>query len=233
MINVKTYNDGLPISVIVPTTNDKKRSDFFDNVVFPLIEANNPNEIIVNDNPGSAPKKRNDGFDKSTQPFIFFCDNDIALPKNHLLKLLDALKNNPAKAYAYSGYYGIVLEKANHPLKSNFIIPTIPFDGERLKKANYISSMSLIRRNKFPRFDESLIRMQDYDLWLTLLRNGSEGIAVFENEFFAYYLDSGITSNKNSETEALKIIRQKHGINNIKEKTWLLNLKRKIINQRS
>lgn len=212
MIDVITYDDGLPISVIIPTTRDKTRKDFFENYVFPLIEANEPIEIIINDNPGGAPKKRNDGFDKSTQPFVFFCDNDIVLPKNHLQKLLDALEKNPDKAYAYSGYYGIVVEKSNHPLKNNYMIPTLSFDAERLKQGNYISTMSLIRREKFPRFDESLKRLQDYDLWLTMLKNGEEGVAVFDNEFFAYYLDSGITSNDNNEFDAINKIRQKHGI---------------------
>lgn len=233
MINVLTYKNGLPISVIVPTTSDKIRTGFFDNFVFPLIEANHPMEIIVNDDPGVAPKKRNDAFDKSTQPYVFFCDNDILLPKNYLKKLLNPLKEDPAKAYAYSGYYGIVLENKNHPLKRNYLSPTIPFDGKRLKQRNYISTMSLIRRDRFPRFDESLKRMQDYDLWLTMLRNGDEGIAVFDNEFFAYYLDAGITSTRNSESEAMNKIRQKHGITNIKEKTWLVNLKRMMLNLRS
>lgn len=212
MIDIITYEDGLPISVIVPTTRDKTRKDFFENFVFPMIEANEPIEIIVNDNPGGAPKKRNDGFDKSTQPFVFFCDNDILLPKNHLQKLLDALEKNPDKAYAYSGYYGIVVEKSNHPLKNNYTIPTLPFNAERLKQGNYISTMTLIRRDKFPRFDETLKRLQDYDLWLTMLKNGEEGVAVFDNEFFAYYLDSGITSNDNNEFDAINKIRQKHGI---------------------
>lgn len=233
MINVLKYENGLPISVIVPSTKDEKRTSFFSNFVLPLLEANRPSEIIIIDDPGSAPKKRNDGFDKSTQSYVFFCDNDILLPKNHLEKLWKALTDNPDKAYAYSGYYGIVLDKSNHPLRNNFITPTVPFDRERLIQSNYISTMSLIRRDKFPRFDEKLKRMQDYDLWLTMLGNGEEGIAVFENEFFAYYLDSGISSSKNSESDALKEIRNKHGITNIKEKTWLVNLKRKISNLRS
>lgn len=210
MIDVINYDDGLPISVIIPTTNDKIRKNFFENYVFPLIEANEPIEIIVNNNFGNAPKKRNDGFDKSTQPYVFFCDNDILLPKNHLKKLFQALNDNPNAAYAYSGYIGIVVDNKTHPLKQNFTIPTIPFNGERLKQGNYISTMSLMRRELFPRFDEKLKRLQDYDLWLTLLSQGHKGVAVQNNEFYAYYLDKGITSNQNSERDAINALRRKH-----------------------
>ena len=211
MIDVVEYDDGLPISVIVPTSNDFLRKNFFENFVFPLIEANEPIEIIINDDLGSAPKKRNDGFRKSKQPFVFFCDNDILLPKNHLKNLLNVLIKNPDVAYTYSGYFGIVMDANNHPIKQNYLIQTMPFNAERLKKGNYISTMSLIRREAFPMFDENLKRYQDWDMYLTMLESKSKGMAVYNNEFYAYYLDSGITSNMNDEIDALNAIRLKHG----------------------
>lgn len=210
MIDITTYDDGLPVSVIVPHGRTKIRDDFFSNFVYPMIEANEPLEIIVNDNVGSAPKKRNEGFKKSTQPYVFFCDNDILLPKNYLKSLLEILEKNPDKGYAYTGYYGIVKDATNHPLMGNFKIPTLPFDGNRLKSGNYISTMSLMRREIFPFFDETLKRLQDWDIYLTLLEKGIEGISVDNLEFFAYYLDEGITSNSNNEQEGLMKIIQKH-----------------------
>lgn len=209
MIDIHNYDDGLPISVIVPHGKSKTRDGFFDNMVYPMIEANEAIEIIINDNIGSAPKKRNDGFDKSTQPYVFFCDNDIILPKNYLHNLYDALIKNPDKGYAYSGYYGIVMT-SSHPVGKNYKIDTIPFNGENLKRGNYISTMSLFRREIFPKFDESLKRFQDWSVFLTLLEKNIEGIAVQNNEFYAYYLDEGITSNSNSEREAYMKILEKH-----------------------
>lgn len=207
--------DVLPISVIVPLA--KKRREFFDNFVLPLIEANNPAEIIVNDNDGSAPKKRNDGYDKATQPYLFFCDDDILLPANHLEKLYRALKNAEIRSdaiygYAYSGYKGIVLHPETHPMRGNFDIPTTIFNGNRLKSGNYISTMALIKYEFFPRFDEKLKRFQDWDIWLTLLKEGICGVTVENNEFFAYYLDKGITSNTNNENEAMRKIIDKHNL---------------------
>lgn len=204
-------DDCLPVSFIVPLS--PKRRDFFESYVRPLLEANRPSEIIVNDNAGGAPKKRNDGFDKSTQPYVFFCDDDILLRKDTLEKMLNLLKNNPTKAYAYTGYRGIVLHPQTHPMRGNFEIPSVKFDGEKLKLGNYISTMALIRRDAFPRFDENIKRLQDWDLWLTMLKNGDEGILLpgNENMYFAYYLDEGITSTNNHERDADMIVRRKHG----------------------
>ena len=212
-ISVDTVDDGLPISVIVPLT--KSRTDFLNNMVLPMLEANNPNEIIVNDNEGGAPKKRNDGFDKSTQPYVFFCDDDIILPANYLQSLLDTLKQNELRSdaiigYSYTGYYGVVLHPESHPFRGNFRTPSTPFNPTALKANNYISTMSLMHKEVFPRFDESLTRFQDWDMYLTMLKQGVQGVMVPDIFFWAYYLDAGITSNNNSISEAVQKIRNKH-----------------------
>jgi glycosyltransferase involved in cell wall biosynthesis len=206
-------DDTYPVSFVVPMST--KRTDFFYNFVYPSLEANMPAEIIVNDNVGGAPKKRNDGFEKSTQPYVFFCDDDILLPANYLERMMKLLKDNPTKAYAYTGYHGIVLHPHTHPMRGNFKIPSLPFNAERLKQGNYISTMALVRRECLPKpkpFDESLKRLQDWDLWLTMLENGHEGILLPNSEYFAYYLDEGITSNNNNEQENLMIVLKKHGL---------------------
>lgn len=209
MITVDSIDDGLPVSVIVPLS--KKRNDFFQNMVLPLLEANNVNEIIINNNEGSAPKKRNDGFKKSTQPFVFFCDDDILLPANYIQLLYNTLMKNNDIAFAYTGYEGIVLHPDTHPMHGNFQIPHIEFDVNALKYGNYISTMSLLRREYFPMFDENLKRLQDWDLWLTITKSGNKGKLVSGLSFYAYYLDNGITSKYNSEIDAINAIRFKHG----------------------
>lgn len=213
-IKIDTVDDGLPISVIVPLS--LRRRKFFDNYVLPMIEANNPMEIIINDDQGSAPKKRNDGFKKSTQPYVFFCDDDIILPANALEKLYNTLVTNQRQnkkiAYSYSGYHGIVLHPETHPMRGNFQIKSRPFDAQLLKKGNYISTMSLIERIAFPMFDETLKRLQDWDIFLTMLENEYEGVFVPDITFFAYYLDEGITSKNNNEQEAMLAIIKKHNL---------------------
>ena len=208
MIKKIEKKHGLPISVIVPLST--RRKQFFNNFVLPLIESNNPSEIIIVEKDGSAPEKRNQGFHNSHQPFVFFCDDDILLPKQHLSRLYQCLVDNKEFGYAYSGYNGVVLDKQAHPLGNNFKVNTIEFDPNRLMAGNFISTMSLIRREFFEDFDENLNRFQDWDLWIRLLKKGVFGKAVFNNEFYAFYLDKGITSNAKSGRDAMNKIRQKY-----------------------
>ena len=111
MIEIDKIEDGLPVSVIVPLS--EKRRDFFYNMVYPLLQASNVNEIIINTDLGNAPKKRNDGFDKSTQPYIFFCDDDILIPTNYIENLYNVLSKSPELAFTYTGYQGIVVHPEN------------------------------------------------------------------------------------------------------------------------
>ena len=136
MIKIDKIDDGLPISVIVPLS--EKREKFFYEYVYPLIEINNPNEIIINKYKG------------------FFCDDDILLPNNYLLKLFNTLTKSINVGYVYTGYNGIVLHPETHPMKGNFEIKSNDFNVNLLKKVNYISTMSLMKREVFPRFDENL-----------------------------------------------------------------------------
>lgn len=209
MIKVDRTEEGLPVSVIIPLTRSK-RGAFFHQFVLPSIEAMNPIEIIINDYSGSAPEKRNKGFEKSIEKYILFSDDDIIYPIDFLEKMIHALEKNPNKGYAYCGYNGIVMNPITHPMHGNFKIPSLPFDGYRLKQGNYISTMALIRREYFLGFDEKLKRLQDWDLFLTLLERGVEGICVPGVEFMAFFLDEGITSNSNNEHDALAAIREKH-----------------------
>src|SRR3989338_5910865 len=113
---------------------------------------------------GGAGRARNFGFQQSRGEFVLFCDADMELRKDCLQKMFTALKNNPAKAYAYSDFkYGWKFFRLWN------------FDAEKLKKNNYISVCSLLRREEFFGFDESLKRFQDWGLWLSLLEKGKTG----------------------------------------------------------
>lgn len=210
MIETITYDDGLPISVIIPTAKSRQR--FFYDFVFPLIEANRPIEIIINDDTGSAAKKRNAGFKSATQPFVYFLDDDCLLPVNHLQKLYDTLLINPNKGYAYTGYKGIVMHPNSHPMHGNFNIKTQDFNGKTLLNGNYISTMALLRKELFIGFDETIPMLEDWDFWLKLFIRKVEGIAVYENEFYAFYNDDGTTSTNNNKLlyESDAIIKKRY-----------------------
>lgn len=111
-----------------------------------------------------APAARNRGFRESRGDYVVFWDADIAAKPEMLEKVLAELENHPEVSFVYSSFkFGWKTFRCGS------------FDAARLKKFNYITTTSLIRREHFPGFDESLKKFQDWDLWLTMLEKGRVG----------------------------------------------------------
>ncbi len=159
-----------------------------------------------------AAAARNEGFLQSEGEFVIFCDDDLELEPNMIERLLDTLQRNPSKAYAYCGFRQT--EKNDHQREMS----PVEFDSERLIDANYISVVSLIRRSEFLEagmFDPSLRRLIDWDLWLSLLEKGEQGILVPETLFTHMRVDGPrISDGEKPESlpagEAREIIATKH-----------------------
>jgi glycosyltransferase involved in cell wall biosynthesis len=112
---------------------------------------------------------RNRGFAQSKGEFLLFCDDDTELDPSFLEKMVEALRANPQKAYAYCGFE-----------LDGKVLGMEPFDPEKLRKRNYIDTGSLIVRSKFVGFDPKMKRFQDWDLWLTMLDRGWHGVLIPE-----------------------------------------------------
>lgn len=135
-------------------------------------------KIFHQENHG-APAARNFGFKQSRGEYVLFCDADVMMAPNMLEKMLGILEKKKAFAYTYSSFkFGWKKFKL------------WPFDEKKLKQMPYIHTTSLIRREHFSGFDESLKRFQDWDLWMTLLTNGQKGIWIDE---FLFKIKSGGT----------------------------------------
>lgn len=161
-----------------------------------------------------APAVRNAGFRVSKGEYLFFCDADVRLEPETFQEFIKALKDNPEAGYAYSSFYWG---------KKLFLLQ--PFDACELKKRPYINTMSLIRREVFPGFDENLTKFQDWDLWLTILSRGKEGIFINKALFrinpggtmsswlpsFMYKIAPFLPAVKRYK-KARDIIRLKHGL---------------------
>lgn len=204
-IEVIIVNDG-------STDNTEK---FFER----FVTKNNLNNtyLFINQKNQGAPSARNHGARKAQGDFLFFCDADAILKKDALEKMLQALSDNKQASYAYSSFYW-----------GKKLFKLWPFDAERLKKMPYIHTMALIRREKFPEngWDESIKKLQDWDLWLTMLEQGNVGYFVDEVLFkvipvggisswlpsFAYKFLPWLKDVK-KYNEALKIVKQKHKLN--------------------
>jgi glycosyltransferase involved in cell wall biosynthesis len=123
-------------------------------------------KIIGQANQG-ANAARNRGEKDAMGDYIIFCDADVIMEPGMLEEMNLALIKNPSASYAYSSHrFGKKLFRL------------WPFDSEKLKEMPYIHTTSLIKRTDFPGFDPSLKRLQDWDLWLTMLENGHRGIWI-------------------------------------------------------
>jgi len=143
---------------------------------------------------------RNKGFRKSKGDFILFSDNDIEWEPTALEVLYLCLKFNTEKAYSYGSY-----------LEDGVLIGNQEWDSFLLTKTNYINTMSLIRRECFPGFDEKIKRLQDWDLWLTMLAKGHTGIFC-NQKIFSTKVRNGITYNSIPFQEAYLILKNKHNL---------------------
>lgn len=163
-----------------------------------------------------APAARNKGFKESKGEYLFFCDSDAVLIPEALEILLNKLKETPKASYAYSNFlWGKKLFKIGE------------FTEERLKSAPMIHTMSLIRREAMPKngWDESIKKLQDWDLYLTILENNHTGVLVNQTLFnikpggtisnwlpsFTYKLFPFLPSVKKYKN-AVKIIKNKHNL---------------------
>jgi len=128
--------------------------------------------ILINqENKGSNPA-RNVGFKASKGDRIVFCDADVIMAPNMIKELNTALDSHSEASYAYSGF--------RFGWKS---FRSYPFDSERLRQINFIHTTTLIRREHFPGFDPKIKRLQDWDVWLSMLDQGHVGIFVDQQLF--------------------------------------------------
>lgn len=166
---------------------------------------------ISQNNQGSNPA-RNRGAVEAKGEYLIFCDADIVMEAKMLATLLKALENNPSKAYSYPKFkFGF---KTFNPGE---------FDASKLRQAPLIHTTALIKKNIFPGFDNTIKRFQDWDLWLTILEQGGEGVFVDELLFsvetggtmsnwlpsFAYKLIPWLPEVKKYQ-RAMDIIKNKH-----------------------
>lgn len=190
----------VPVSVIVP--HQAHRKPFLALHTLPGILENDPAEILIEAGDGGACRKRNLGASKASQPFLFFCDDDCVPRPGCLRELMGALAEDPAAAFSYCDEEII---DGNH-----FVVRKAgPWDPLRLKRENYIGTMSLLRRETFPGFDPEMRRFQDWDLWLTMARAGARGVYVPRALVSNHRIDPGITGTV-PLGEAMEAIRRKH-----------------------
>jgi glycosyltransferase involved in cell wall biosynthesis len=167
-------------------------------------------EIIVEDSEARGQSwARNAGFKQVETKYVLFSDNDILWDPDALETMLKTLQNNPEASYTYGGYDLVRDENVIGRLCY------MPWSARRLKKwrkGNFISTMTLVRTEHFPGFDENLRRLEDWDVWLTMLRHKRKGVYCGKRIFVTRFRNDGITygSESISDDEAIRVLKKKH-----------------------
>lgn len=144
---------------------------------------------------------RNRGFELVRTPYVLFSDDDIDWEPDAIQVLYETLLAHPEASYSY-GHYTI----------NGDTFCDRQFDPDALRRWNYISTMSLIRTADFPGFDEQIQRLQDWALWLEMLRRGKTGVYCGQKIFSTRRRPEGITYGTISEQDAREAVRRKHSL---------------------
>lgn len=158
-----------PMEVIMVDDGSTDNSGDLAEQVTNLLIIDGTNAIIVHQGNKGASAARNRGFKEAKGEYVIFWDADTVAKPDMLEKMVKSLQGHPEASYVYSQFkFGWKTMKSHS------------FDQDLLTKVNYIDTTSLIRKNDFIGFDESLKRFQDWDLWLSMLEKNKKGIFIPE-----------------------------------------------------
>ncbi|MBD3247984.1 glycosyltransferase [Candidatus Falkowbacteria bacterium] len=159
----QTYKD---IEVIVVNDGSTDKSQEIAEEMKPKFEELDISYRILKHKNEGAPAARNGGFQVAKGKYTLFCDADAVLKEDCLETMLDNLERRPEASYVYSAFYW-----------GKKLFKLCPFSAKKLKEMPYIHTISLIKTEHFPitGWDEGLKRLQDWDLWLSMLKEGHIG----------------------------------------------------------
>lgn len=198
------------ISVIMPT---RPRSSIEAAVASIMAQSCQDFEvhIIVDRDFRGAPWARNQGLDVARGRYVLFSDDDVIWEPEAFAIMVQALEEADGirddgwtVGYAYGGYLQHLSESARK------IIGNEPWDYVKLRRMNYISTMSLLRATCARRWDTDILRLQDWDLWLTLAEEKIRGVWVGCAVFSTAHRRGITFGGTESWSHAVQVIRKKH-----------------------
>ncbi len=159
---------------------------------------------IQHDEWGNANKARNAGFRLAPDSeFVLFSDADIDWDPKGIGAMVEALQNSHA-SFAFGGYE-----------MDGRLYCSLHFDAEEFRRRNLASTMSVIRTAHFPGWDESIERLQDWDLFLGMIKPGpyQRHGKHCGRQIFSTARRDGITQNgKVSYQDAWQRLKEKHNL---------------------
>lgn len=148
---------------------------------------------------------RNFGAEHATKDYIIFLDGDIEMNRTMLATMYHALRKNPRASIAYC-HYNRAGTRVDH-------VRAIPWHPMALRRMNFVSAMSMIRRTDMPipPFDEQLRRYEDWDLWIRMANAGRKGVLINKVLFTAFYTIQDLSGTSESMGWYRKVLA-KHGL---------------------
>ena len=155
---------------------------------------------------GGAPKARNAGLALATGKYVVAWDADCYIKPNTAKRWIEEFEAVPDADFVYTGYE-MSGEAGEFSSES--------FSAYALESGNYISTMSPIKREKAPQWDEGLAAAQDWDYWLTAVESGCKGAFIEGSGFVTDEIRTGISSvhwTQDNRDRTMLTVRHKHGI---------------------
>jgi glycosyltransferase involved in cell wall biosynthesis len=144
---------------------------------------------------------RNFGIAKSTGEYILPLDSDDRISRDYIKKAVIILASEPTVkiVYAEAELFG--------DASGTWMLPEFSMEG--MLKENLIFCSAFFRKTDFNRtggYNESLNGFEDWDFWLTLLKNGGEVYRIPEVCFF--YRIRKSSRNSSLDAEKQKLLRK-------------------------
>jgi len=181
-----------------------------------------------------APWARNRGADGvAATPFILFSDADLRWEPDALVRMRMALDEHPECDYAYGPW---ILEGGRG---AEFVGGQIPFDPEALCSLHgysYIHTSSLIRREKFLGFDDTLTVFQDWELWGRMwIWQGSRGAycgdaPLFRTKFDPHGISGATPMRAEKRMQVLARFQSLLAVKDLERRGLLAPRKRPVMN---
>ena len=181
----------------------------------------------------NAQKSRNFGLSKTTGKYVVFLDADDYLDKEYLFFTERELDENNNLSLIYTNRINFShKEECDGETDSKEKWLTIDFDYNILKEYNYISLPSLIRKDGFSGFDENINRFQDWDAWLTFLKD-KKAKKVEKFLFYVRFHGNNKTLTVENDVERIKVMAKHKMIEVKKEEKINVNNAKSIIENKN
>ncbi len=179
------------------------------------------------DNLGAS-QARNTAICLANGDYLAFLDgDDVWLPKFLLSQVETIEKNNFDMIYCDAELFGVPLFEGEKYTKNSPSSGAVTTETLISAQCNVITSGTLLKKEWVMRvnlFDTNLPRMQDFDLWYRLAKNGAE-IGYQTDVLVKYRVRLNSLSGTNVERSqrnirALNVIREKYGLNESEQTVW-------------